>query len=845
MSFIDCITKAGDIAPAKKKELSKKYKAVEAMMLQKGAGADAALKAAMYVADAEREFIERRAMNAKRQPVITKQQFDKMSANYSKRKSQWDEATKKSPSMRLLSNNKLTGWLFLKPSMNREISELLIQTSNLGEAYKNMALDMMESALAHYKTTIVGNLPTAESRKAVEMIYRAAAGEQFDDAAIMQAGKDVRKAIDFLNDEYIAAGGVMNKLENWMPQIHNAGVIKAQGFDVWHASVKSKLDWTKIKDHVGYPIPVNEQDAFLREVYETLSTDGMNKRIKAGEEGKVISGGGGLANRRGHHRVLHFKTIADQLEYNKKFGTDDPFLAITYHMESMGRDVAMLKQLGPNPESFVKNIDSRMAGEGGINSFTQHMYDVAMGRTALTGSESNSYKFMKGTMAYLRAAQLGAAAIPAVSDSIYALKALELAGLPTTGVMKDYFSNLPAALPGLGESKLRQIQALNVHVFELTTGNLHHAVFEGDTLLKGGKTAMDKYVASGQNASSLVMRASMLSHMTGAIKDAVSVNVFGNVGIMQKMEWAKLPPDFVKFMEGASGMTEADWKIIQKAETVSVPGRDLPMVYPSKVAQVEAPGAMDAAIKYDAFVSRLRQMAANEPDLRTKAVTTQGQEAGSASRAVWDMLFMYRSFPITMCNNHFRASLTDSYLKGGGATAAADMAAFIGFTTAAGYFVLNAKDVINNREPRVMRGVTPLDAEQAMLQGGSLSVFGDLLLQDYTRFGQSFGMAVAGPVVSLANDSYKLLRGDALDAMWGEDVLNFNEGGSQGERLGINTSKFVQRYMPGASLWQIRGILDSTIFDSAERTMGGNLYYEQKAREARNMRKLEQQKLIE
>src|SRR5574343_980882 len=106
-----------------------------------------------------------------------------------------------------------------------------------------------------------------------------------------------------------------------------------------------------------------------------------------------------------------------------------------------------------------------------------------------------------------------------------------------------------------------------------------------------------------------------------------------------------------------------------KAEPKKVSGRNVLTLSPSDVAKVDT----QVAVKYEAYIQRLRKLATNEPDLKTKAVTTVGIESGSLARAMRDSAFIYRRFPITLLNNPIRAGITKSYLKKGGASAAGDL----------------------------------------------------------------------------------------------------------------------------------------------------------------------------
>jgi hypothetical protein len=544
-----------------------------------------------------------------------------------------------------------------------------------------------------------------------------------------------------------------------------------------------------------------------------------------GSEGRVKGGGGGgMATRRGHHRVLHFKDVNAQLAYNAQYGTDDMWMSVMNHIQSMSRDIAIMREMGPKPDDFVANANMRKP----LDAHTQAMFDVMLGRTAMTGSESDAYKVFKGTAAWLRGAQLGSAVVPAISDAYWAKSAAKIAGIPYADVLSAY------------GGKLDDIEA-NIYAIEATTGNLLHKVWDGESLITTSKTKAEKFMAVGQNVSGFTMRVSLLQKWTQFGKDSVTIAYNANTAKMAKLPWDKLPEDYREFIQTHGGFNAEDWAKMAKAQANPIEGRNFSMLYPSDVAKVD----VNVAVKYEAVIQRLRKLATNEPDLKTKAVTTGGQESGTLGRAMRDSAFMYRSFPITVLNNHIRANITKTYMKEGGASAATDLAMMLMATTALGYLVLNMGDVVKGKEPRIVsRGLDKGwdDVKMAAITGGGFSVLADFVIGDVTRYGNSFAESIAGPPVAFAGDVYRLGRGQAMDAVFGESLFEM-ESGQWEEKFGINASKMIQRYMPAGNLWYTRAALDATLFDGLERYWGGSEYYRAKAREARRLQQEGAQKL--
>lgn len=819
MNIIDCMKSSGNMTDRQIKSLESIYKKTLKHFKKKGGTADAAEKASIEVYQKLEKDMAKRHKNAIRQMNVNKLTLDTIAKNLEAKKAEWAAADAKSKISKMF----IPDVLLYRPSVNKEFQDILLRTDSMAEAIEFRAKDGMVDALNEYKTSVFGQV-TEESRGITNQIFMAAGGaKSITDQKIIKLGKQVRKTLDDLHDMYEAAGGITGKIENWMPQLHNSAAMRAAGKQAWLADIMPKLDWEKITDDYGFNITSSadaatnpEAMAFLDSVWDTLSTDGLNKVAEAGKQGKGgQKGKGSIASRRNHARVLHFKTPELQFEYNATFGSEDLFMSLLNHMQSISRDISIMRNMGPSSESLLNSIDASNALDGGLSGHTKKMYDVMVGRTAMTGSESDAYKILKGTQAYLRAAQLGSAFIPALGDSLWTANIARLSGISGWDTFGKY----------LGRTNSEEKEML-VYILEANTGNVLRRVMDDGSLFSKGSSKTDKFVNTMQNLSSGVMTASGLGRITQHGKDVITHSFFGKVAANMAESFDKLDPDFQKMLSEWGGITEADWAIIQKSKKTPVDGKNFGFLYPSDIID------KDVAIKYETVVQRLRRTATNEPDIKTKAITTQGLQSGSLPRAMMDSLAMYRSFPITMFNNHIRTSLTRAYLKGGGLGAMADMGAIVALTTLSGAAIMQTKEALRNK--------TPMDMDnrefwqRAMLQGGALSIFGDFVVADTSRFGQSFTETLAGPMFGAVSDTFKLVRQDAIDA----GFRGLLDEGTDAEyaTLRNNAVQWGKRYLPAASLWYIRGALSYSMGDSLDQILSGDSYHRRKAREKRLMR---------
>ena len=81
-------------------------------------------------------------------------------------------------------------------------------------------------------------------------------------------------------------------------------------------------------------------------------------------------------------------------------------------------------------------------------------------------------------------------------------------------------------------------------------------------------------------------------------------------------------------------------------------------------------------------------------------------------------------------------------------------------TTVLGYVAMNSKMIIKGEEPRYFSNDIKEDAGimgAAILQGGGLGIFGDFLVGQYNRYGQSLSTTLLGPAVGTLDEAASLL----------------------------------------------------------------------------------------
>ena len=814
MSFIDCLKKKEKIAkltPAQIKVLDAKRLAIQQAQIEAGQTADAAQRAASMVYIGESERVLQRNRRLIKSVNAVDCVWKNIDANVKAKSKEWETAFDGRPKLKKFVEGRYTGWLFYKPTINNEIENFLSRIDYHGRGLeRTMQYDMLD-AMKYFKPDKLGRV-SAEQKKNMESIWRVAGGDLVDEAGlpfdkdIVKAGGQVREVIDRLTDMYIAEGGVMNKMENFMPQGHSPAALRAAGYDRWKADIKDDIDWDKTVDQFQLKIPVNKREKFLKDIFDNISSDGAIARKERGEAGKSqATGGTQITGKNKEHRVLHFKNTGEQIKYNTSYGMDNIAYAIMGHVQVMSRDIAILQNMGPMPDSMIGNWKLRMAGEE-LDPFNEKMYSVLLGRTSMTGNEDEIYKFLIGTQGIMRSAQLGSAVIPAIGDSVWTGVAAKMSGLED-----DIISGMREWATGELKRGNKDELKLAAYVADAAMGNTLRNFLDDATFVTKGRTAGDKTMAFGQDASTFVMNASGLSRITEHGKSTITLMAMGKTDILKKKSWAEIKDtEYGKFMQSVSGINEADWINIQNSKKVApIRGEEFGFLAPSDILD------RGTRQKYSAYIESLRMLATNEPNLKTKTVTTQGFRAGTIERGMANTIFMYRGFPISLLNNYIRNILTRAVKRG----SYYELAGVFTAAMISGYATMTLKDALKNKSPR--DPLDPATLKSVALQSGALSIF-DFVVQDQSRYGGSMAQTFMGPMASLGEDAYKVTGGLLMG--WDEDNGGWLEENQK------NASAMIRRYTPGASLWYLRAGGQASIMGHIDSIMSSDEDFDNRRR---------------
>jgi hypothetical protein len=141
------------------------------------------------------------------------------------------------------------------------------------------------------------------------------------------------------------------------------------------------------------------------------------------------------------------------------------------------------------------------------------------------------------------------------------------------------------------------------------------------------------------------------------------------------------------------------------------------------------------------------------PDARALAFTRRGTQAGTSMGEALRLFWQFKTFPIGVIQRGFMREFYGYDLgRGGrfGMSEARGLALLLVATTAFGYMSMTLKELLRGRKPRPPDD--PRTWRDAMMQGGSLGMYGDYLLGTQARFGKGFIASLGGPTVGKIED---------------------------------------------------------------------------------------------
>lgn len=378
----------------------------------------------------------------------------------------------------------------------------------------------------------------------------------------------------------------------------------------------------------------------------------------------------------------------------------------------------------------------------------------------------------------ITASSLGSAMITAITDAGFQLMARRFAGLPVTSQLRDVVRSIGTG--GAREAvRAGLILDSSIHVLQSQAqyvGSVNARTWTG-------------FIADR------VLAASGLTAWTQAGKHAFGMAFQATMADMVPHRWADLPEAIQRTLD-RHGFDARSWEKVRAAQVYEPTAGGAGLLRPQEIAAA----AGDAlAERYLAMIQRETKFAVPEPTVRSRVALLGESQPGTARGEVLRAMSQFKSFGVAVVM--LQVGRIARELGAGQVWRGASYAGGLLITTTLlGAVSLELKELVAGRDPRDANPLSPRNGAQgskfwaqALLQGGGMGIWGDLLFSDVNRFGGGMAQTLAGPMADRVDQIRRLTIGNI-------------QQGATGERtnIGREAAQFVRQNTPGSSLWYLR-----------------------------------------
>jgi hypothetical protein len=674
---------------------------------------------------------------------------------------------------------------------------------SLTEAYVSSINAAIEKVLKETGTNVVGN---SRNPRLLENLIRELHDEATGDTLARTLAATVRAQQQRMRRAFNSYGGDIGDLADFgVSHSHDAGQLRLKGFDAWAEKITPLLAWDRIIDlSTGKPFAAKgstparaDVETFLQDVYDGIITRGWDDR-----DPSLSMGGRALANQRAEHRVLHFRDGSAWIDYNREFGTSDPFSAMIGGLHSLAGDVALMRVLGPNPRTglqYATQVAEKLAAETGDGKLAERVTRAGKSAMAMLAHQNGSAniphhvgwaRFFGGVRSTLVGIQLGSAVVSSVTDAATISAAARTIGMSGTNVMS------------------RSVKLMASQATRETAARMGYVA---ETLADSGSTMaryFGKTFGTGlpDRLASFTLRATGLSLVTDMRKIAFQMEFAGHLADMGNRAWGDIEAN-TRMMLERRGITARDWDLMRDPATRFNPqgqgGPDFMTPHywletQTSMPRVEAEGL---AMRWQMAIQEQLEMAIPSASLEGKTALQGTAAPGTFLGELARSSTAYKSFSLSlMLNQYRRFAEADSW----GMNRWGYAAKVSGMLLVLGGLAIQLKELVKGNDPR------PMDTGKfwmgALFQGGGLGLFGDFFQSETSRTGGGIGEALAGPVAGLAGDVIGPVASNLTRAINGEDTL-----------IGRDVAGFVRQNTPFfSSAWYARTAYSRLVADNLQ-----------------------------
>ena len=494
-------------------------------------------------------------------------------------------------------------------------------------------------------------------------------------------------------------------------------------------------------------------------------------------------------------RELHFKDADAWLAYNKEFGRWNPTETWLHGMTQSADRWALMKMFGSKPkegfEHFLGYVKNNIRGTEAREELNRWAPDdpgaggALRNRYAVISGEANRpiasiwSGVVNGAMAVERLSKLGLTPFAMLQDNVTISRELARHGIGflerNAGLVSDYFQ-------GADDGAKRQVyRLLHAGIME----RIHNQTARFDI----GEVSSGRVAGALANMEQWFFRVTGITPMTankragaermialhyggerGKAFDALGaeetrmLQAFGIDApvwdLLHTVEWNKIDGDTYLTPDIARKLADADIEKYMKSRSLA---SELGL---AGIGGENATARMrdEIASKLWAFFSERGQFAVIEVGAKERAMLYQGTRPGTPLNLALRLLMQFKQFPTAMVT---RAWGADIYGGAKGMGRLAGIAELLVGSTIFGALANYLNPLAKGQDPNAPWHNQPAQALiSAFTRGGAGSIYGDLLMGTWSRFGLSAADTVLGPSLGQFNTVAELITDLTHPSLW-------------------------------------------------------------------------------
>lgn len=669
--------------------------------------------------------------------------------------------------------------------------------------------------LVDFYTNIKGGMGVFTDKEMVTNIVRERFGDNTGDPVAKKISDKMGEVFEGMRERFNRSGGDIGKLDDWgLPQTHDLAKIVKAGKEAWVKKAEQLINTEKYVNDDGSYYSQQQIRELLEHSYDTLSSNGANKtevgrQATAGVSSKVTS-------RHSESRVLHFKDADAWLEYQADFG-GMPFVdLVEAHINGLSKDIALVENLGSNPKNamrilmdaaeqkdWLKGVDASTTGK--TRKRAQTMFDEFMGantpESEVLANLGLAYRSMNV------ASMLGGTTLSSFTDQAMIAKTASIHGI----AYRKTFGELISQLNPKNKEDRELAHSLGLATEEML-GSIARWSDDGLTSVSGKSQKLARVSSA---VASQVMRVSGLNALTAASKVGFTKMLMEKYGRLSRSKaWSELSELDRELMQ-KTGLSEGVWDVMRLAEPVVdrkgnqlMSARSIYEIPDDKLLAFGDPQRVrdEVASSFQAHLLDEQGMAVVEAGLRERTFMSAGQKKGTVTGEIFKSMLQFKSFPAAFLMRHGSRAMSQPTKM----SKAGYGISIFAMTTLLGALVVQLKELANGNDPQTMWDSddpqkTVNFLTRSAVQGGGLSILGDILVAGTDTSGRSASDFMVGPFGSDAKAVLGLTVGNFTQYYEGKDTNAANEA-----------FKLFKNKIPAQNLWYTKAATNRMIFDEMQ-----------------------------